>query len=84
MLASFNLDAVDRIHRRLDRRRNRAVRGLRDHKARLEDREVTEQDLMTSPRSMVPLSRTMKEQISHIRSWAFERAVKASCLPVGR
>jgi hypothetical protein len=26
----------------------------------------------------VPLSRTMKEQIIHIRSWAFERAVRAS------
>jgi hypothetical protein len=28
--------------------------------------------------SIVPLSRTMKEQINHIRSWAFERAVRAS------
>jgi hypothetical protein len=28
--------------------------------------------------SIVPLSRTMKEQINHIRDWAFERAVKAS------
>ena len=26
----------------------------------------------------VPLSKTMKEQISHIRGWAFERAVRAS------
>ena len=27
---------------------------------------------------MVPLSRTMKEQINHIRGWAFERAIRAS------
>ena len=26
----------------------------------------------------VPLSRTMKEQINHIRGWAFERAVRAT------
>jgi len=26
----------------------------------------------------VPLSRTMNEQINHIRAWAFERAVRAS------
>ncbi len=30
---------------------------------------------------LVPLSRTMKEQISHIRGWAFERAVRATPLP---
>jgi hypothetical protein len=27
---------------------------------------------------IVPLSRTMVEQITHIRAWAFERAVRAS------
>jgi hypothetical protein len=32
----------------------------------------------------VPLSSTMKEQINHIRSWAFERAVRASPHPSGR
>src|SRR5581483_1161039 len=42
--------------------------------ARLADREVTEQDLITIAANLVPLSRTMKEQINHIRSWAFERA----------
>jgi SpoVK/Ycf46/Vps4 family AAA+-type ATPase len=46
--------------------------------ARLEDREVTEQDLIGVAVKLVPLSRTMKEQISHIRAWAFERAVRAS------
>jgi SpoVK/Ycf46/Vps4 family AAA+-type ATPase len=47
-------------------------------KARLEDRGLTEQDLISTAVKIVPLSRTMKEQISHIRNWAFERAVRAS------
>jgi len=47
-------------------------------KARLADRDLTEQDLISTAVKMVPLSRTMKEQISHIRGWAFERAVRAS------
>jgi AAA+ superfamily predicted ATPase len=47
-------------------------------KARLEDREVSEPDLIKIAASTVPLSRTMKEQINHIRSWAFERALRAS------
>ena len=47
-------------------------------RARLADRDITEQDLINTAVKMVPLSRTMKEQISHIRGWAFERAVRAS------
>ncbi|HLJ50343.1 MAG TPA: AAA family ATPase [Bryobacteraceae bacterium] len=47
-------------------------------KARLEDREVTEHDLVSIAAKLVPLSRTMKEQITHIRGWAFERALRAS------
>jgi ATPase family associated with various cellular activities (AAA) len=47
-------------------------------KARLADREITEQDLILTAVRIVPLSRTMKEQINHIRGWAFERAVRAS------
>ncbi len=47
-------------------------------KARLADRELTEQDLILTAVHIVPLSRTMKEQINHIRGWAFERAVRAS------
>jgi SpoVK/Ycf46/Vps4 family AAA+-type ATPase len=47
-------------------------------KARLADRDVTENDLITVAAKIVPLSRTMKEQINHIRGWAFERAVRAS------
>jgi SpoVK/Ycf46/Vps4 family AAA+-type ATPase len=46
--------------------------------ARLADRQLLEQDLMRTAASIVPLSRTMKEQINHIRDWAFERALKAS------
>jgi SpoVK/Ycf46/Vps4 family AAA+-type ATPase len=52
--------------------------------ARLEDREVTEHDLIGVAVRLVPLSRTMKEQISHIRAWAFERAVRASPGALGR
>lgn len=47
-------------------------------RARLADREITEQDLIGTAVSIVPLSRTMHEQINHIRDWAFERAVRAT------
>ena len=53
-------------------------------KSRLENRPVTEQDLVSIAAKMVPLSRTMKEQINHIRDWAFERAVRASPKSAGR
>jgi len=53
-------------------------------KARLAGREVAEQDLINVAVKLVPLSRTMKEQINHIRSWAFERAVRASPHAHGR
>jgi SpoVK/Ycf46/Vps4 family AAA+-type ATPase len=53
-------------------------------KARLADREVSQEDLIGVAAALVPLSRTMKEQISHIRGWAFERAVRASPHPAGR
>jgi SpoVK/Ycf46/Vps4 family AAA+-type ATPase len=46
--------------------------------SRLDDRELTNQDLVNIAVKIVPLSRTMKEQINHIRSWAFERAVRAT------
>ncbi len=52
--------------------------------ARLADREIAEDDLIGIAVKIVPLSRTMKEQINHIRSWAFERAVRASHQPTGR
>ena len=50
-------------------------------RARLADREVTEEDLVSLAAKQVPLSRTMHEQINHIRAWAFERAVRASVSP---
>jgi SpoVK/Ycf46/Vps4 family AAA+-type ATPase len=46
--------------------------------ARLAERAVTDQDLIDVAVKIVPLSRTMKEQISHIRAWAFERAARAT------
>jgi SpoVK/Ycf46/Vps4 family AAA+-type ATPase len=53
-------------------------------RARLEDREMTEQDLVNMASDIVPLSRTMKEQINHIRGWASERALRASRRPITR
>jgi SpoVK/Ycf46/Vps4 family AAA+-type ATPase len=47
-------------------------------KAKLAAREVVEQDLIGIAAKLVPLSRTMKEQINHIRGWAFERAIRAT------
>src|SRR5208282_1170564 len=47
-------------------------------RARLADRELIEHDLISVAVRTVPLSRTMKEQINHIRGWAFERAVRAT------
>ena len=50
-------------------------------RAKLAERELTEDDLVDIAAKFVPLSRTMKEQISRIRGWAFERAVRASPHP---
>jgi SpoVK/Ycf46/Vps4 family AAA+-type ATPase len=53
-------------------------------RARLGGREVSEEDLIRVAVKIVPLSRTMNEQINHIRGWAFERAVRASRSPTSR
>ncbi len=53
-------------------------------RSQVEQRELTEQDLISIAAKIIPLSRTMKEQINHIRGWAFERAVRASPRPQGR
>jgi SpoVK/Ycf46/Vps4 family AAA+-type ATPase len=53
-------------------------------RARLDDRDLSQQDLINIAVKLVPLSRTMKEQISHIRAWAFERAIRASANPSDR
>jgi hypothetical protein len=49
-------------------------------RAVLAEQALTEQDLIGVAVKLVPLSRTMKEQINQIRGWAFERAVRASPL----
>jgi len=46
--------------------------------ARLEGRSLNDRDLLAALHEIVPLSKTMKEQVNHIRGWAFERAVRAS------
>lgn len=46
--------------------------------ARIDKETVTDDHLFPALRQIVPLSKTMKEQVSHIRSWAFDRAVQAS------
>ena len=53
-------------------------------KAKLKERELTREDLVGVAMTIVPLARTMKEQINHIRQWAFDRAIRASLRPVGR
>jgi AAA+ superfamily predicted ATPase len=46
--------------------------------ARLQDRELNDEDLLNATATVVPLSKTMKEQVDHIRAWAYDRAVRAS------
>ena len=46
--------------------------------ARLQERQLTGEDLLNATANVVPLSKTMKEQVDHIRKWAFDRAVRAS------
>jgi len=46
--------------------------------ARLQERELSDTDLLDATANVVPLSKTMKEQVDLIRSWAFDRAVRAS------
>ena len=46
--------------------------------ARLAGRAPAFDDLLRVAQDVVPLSKTMREQVDHIRSWAFNRAVRAS------
>ena len=46
--------------------------------ARLADRELDEEDILNATANIVPLSKTMKEQVDQIRAWAYDRAVRAS------
>jgi SpoVK/Ycf46/Vps4 family AAA+-type ATPase len=53
-------------------------------RARLEERDLSDKDLLDATANVVPLSKTMKEQVEQIRSWAFDRAVRASPRDTGR
>lgn len=46
--------------------------------AKIAGRELTNRDLISSKRLIVPLSKTMGEQIRRIKQWAFNRATPAS------
>jgi SpoVK/Ycf46/Vps4 family AAA+-type ATPase len=52
--------------------------------ARLQDRDLKDTDLLNATAGIVPLSKTMKEQVDAIRNWAFDRAVRASPREAGR
>ncbi len=52
--------------------------------ARLEDRDLHDDDLLNVSATIVPLSKTMKEQVDLIRAWAYDRAVRASPRDIGR
>jgi AAA+ superfamily predicted ATPase len=45
---------------------------------RLQDRAACFEDLHRAALGVIPLSKTMREQVDHIRSWAYDRAVRAS------
>ena len=45
---------------------------------KLADRELTGDDLINQTGKIVPLSKTMKEQVERIRSWALDRAVRTA------
>ena len=51
---------------------------------KLAGKDLSTQDLINVAVKTVPLSRTMHEQINHIRAWAFERAVRASRYSLAR
>jgi AAA+ superfamily predicted ATPase len=46
--------------------------------AKLADRELHADDLLNMTAKIVPLSKTMKEQVEHIRAWALDRAVRTA------
>ncbi len=45
---------------------------------RLKDKTMAFEDLHQAAVGVIPLSKTMREQVDHIRSWAYDRAVRAS------
>jgi len=46
--------------------------------AQLQNRPLIDDDLRQATLAVVPLSKTMREQVEHIRTWAYARAVRAS------
>ncbi len=44
----------------------------------LKNKGITFEDLHQAAVVVIPLSKTMREQVDHIRSWAYDRAVRAS------
>ena len=45
---------------------------------RLENKTMSFEELHRAALNVIPLSKTMREQVEHIRSWAYDRAVRAS------
>jgi SpoVK/Ycf46/Vps4 family AAA+-type ATPase len=45
---------------------------------RLQNKSIRFEDLHEAALGVIPLSKTMREQVDHIRSWAYDRAVRAS------
>ncbi len=45
---------------------------------RLENKTMSFEELHRAALNVIPLSKTMREQVDHIRSWAYDRAVRAS------
>ena len=45
---------------------------------RLENKPMSFEELHRAALNVIPLSKTMREQVEHIRSWAYDRAVRAS------
>ncbi len=46
--------------------------------ARIHAKDLTFDDLHLAAQNIIPLSKSMREQCDHIRSWAYERALRAS------
>jgi ATP-dependent 26S proteasome regulatory subunit len=45
---------------------------------KLQEKSLTFEDIHLAAQMVIPLSKTMREQVDHIRSWAYDRAVRAS------
>ncbi len=46
--------------------------------SRLDKRPLSDRHMLAALHEIVPISKTMREQVNHIRGWAFERAVRAA------